>query len=135
MTDDLMVEAIRSVTLNQPEKVGVQDAAAPQAVASPGAVERFEAVMEVDKASETGVVNGIPFAEQVASLWRSTQASNQEYVHRIKALSELNASQGFTSADLLRLQYDVASLSFQQEVVAKVADKSSNAVQTLIKNQ
>jgi type III secretion system YscI/HrpB-like protein len=29
----------------------------------------------------------------------------------------------------------VANLSFQQEVVAKVADKASQAVQTLIKNQ
>ena len=136
MTDDLMVEAIRSIKLNQPENVAnVQGTAAPQAVASPDAVARFEAAMEVDKTNGTGVVNGVPFAEQVASLWRSTQASNQEYIHRIKALSELNGSTGFTSADLLSLQYQVASLSFQQEVVAKVADKSSNAVQTLIKNQ
>ena len=135
MTDALMVEAIRSVKMNQAEKVGVQEAAAPQAVASPGAVERFEAAMGVEKTNETPLVSGVPFAEQLSSLWRSTQASNQAHLHRIKALSELNGSTGFTSADLLELQYEVAALSFQQEVVAKVADKSSNAVQTLIKNQ
>ena len=136
MTDPMIVEAIRSIKLNQAENVaGVQETAAPQAVASPEAVAHFEAAMGVDKTNETPFANGIPFAEQVSSLWRSTQASNQDHIHRIKALSELNGSTGFSSVDLLELQYEVASLSFQQEVVAKVADKSSNAVQTLIKNQ
>ena len=136
MTDPMIVEAIRSIKLNQAENAaGVQGATAPQAVASPDAVARFEAAMGVEKTNGTSLVNGVPFAEQVTSLWRSTQASNQDHIHRIKALSELNGSIGFSSADLLELQYEVASLSFQQEVVTKVADKSSNAVQTLIKNQ
>ena len=38
-------------------------------------------------------------------------------------------------AEMSELQYEVANLSFQQEVVAKVADKASNAIQTLVKNQ
>jgi type III secretion system YscI/HrpB-like protein len=42
---------------------------------------------------------------------------------------------GPSSAELVELQYEVMNLSFQQEVVAKVADKTSNAVQTLVKNQ
>ena len=36
---------------------------------------------------------------------------------------------------MLELQYEVMNLSFQQDVVTKIADKASNAVQTLIKNQ
>ena len=39
------------------------------------------------------------------------------------------------AVELTELQYEVHNLAFQQEVVAKVADKSSNAIQTLIKNQ
>ena len=42
---------------------------------------------------------------------------------------------GPASGELLELQYEVMNLSFQQEVVTKVADKSSSAIQTLIKNQ
>ena len=38
-------------------------------------------------------------------------------------------------ANLQQLQYEVMNLSFQQEGVTKVADKSSNAIQTLVKNQ
>ena len=37
--------------------------------------------------------------------------------------------------DMLELQYEVINLSFQQQVVTKVAEKSSTAVQTLVKNQ
>ena len=42
---------------------------------------------------------------------------------------------GPSAGDLVELQYEVMNLSFQQEVVTKVADKSSNAIQTLVKNQ
>jgi len=135
MKEAMMVEAIRSIKLNQAQNAGGLQAAAPQAVPSPDAVARFEAVMKAEKPSEAGKANGIPFAEQVSETWRSAQNTNQELIHRIRALSELNGKEGFASGALLELQYEVASLAFQQEVVAKVADKSSNAVQTLIKNQ
>ncbi len=136
MTDAMIVEAIRSIKLNQAENApGVQGAAAPQAVASPDAVARFEAAMGVQKTSEVGKVDGIPFAEQISEAWRVAQTTHQELLHRTITLNELSTKEGFSSAELLELQYEVASLSFQQEVVAKVADKSSNAVQTLIKNQ
>ena len=42
---------------------------------------------------------------------------------------------GPSSRELVELQYEVMNLSFQQEVVTKVADKASTAIQTLIKNQ
>jgi type III secretion system YscI/HrpB-like protein len=42
---------------------------------------------------------------------------------------------GPSSGNLVELQYEVMNLSFQQEVVTKVADKSANAIQTLVKNQ
>ena len=57
------------------------------------------------------------------------------FPHRIRALSQLERMHGPSSAELVELQYEVMNLSFQQEVVAKVADKTSNAIQTLVKNQ
>jgi hypothetical protein len=61
--------------------------------------------------------------------------NHQGIVHRIKALTELSGRHSLSAVELTELQYEVHNLAFQQEVVAKVADKSSNAIQTLIKNQ
>ena len=77
----------------------------------------------------------IPFASEASAAWRSAHANNQGILHRIRALSELGRLHGPSAGELVELQYEVMNLAFQQEVVAKVADKSSNAVQTLVKNQ
>ena len=99
---------------------------------SASAVSKFQAAMAVDAPQG---VSEIPFASQVSAVWRSAQANNQGMLHRIRALTELRAQHSLSAADLVELQYEVMNLSFQQDVVTKIADKSSNAVQTLIKNQ
>ena len=111
MTESVIVEAIRSVaTTHSPSQLGAVSATggpqASAAVADPDAVARFQAAMGV---------GGI--------------------LHRIRALSQLERMHGPSARDLVELQYEVANLAFQQEVVTKVADKSSNAIQTLVKNQ
>ena len=77
----------------------------------------------------------VPFADEMSSVWRSAQTNNQGFLHRIRTLSELTHRGGVATGELLELQYEVMNLSFQQEIVTKVADKSSNAIQTLVKNQ
>ena len=59
----------------------------------------------------------------------------QGILHRIRALCDLKETHSPSAGNLIELQYEVMNLAFQQEVVTKVADKSSNAIQTLIKNQ
>ena len=137
MTDEMIVEAIRSVKMNEPRNVdAAAGVGAPAPVANPDAVARFQAAMGTSPVEETTKPNMVPFMDQVAATWRSAQADHQTMLHRIRTLSEMGTVDGGTSAaHLARLQYEIANLSFQQEVVAKVADKSSNAVQTLIKNQ
>jgi type III secretion system YscI/HrpB-like protein len=109
---------------------GAVGASAP--VADPSAVNRFEAAMGVQGTTE---VDPVPFASEVSAAWRSAQVNNQGILHRIRALSQLERMHGPASGELVELQYEVMNLSFQQEVVAKVADKASNAIQTLVKNQ
>ena len=99
---------------------------APSQAADPAAVARFNAAMDVTP---------VPFASEASAAWRSAQANNQGILHRIRALSELNKMHGPSAGDMVELQYEVMNLSFQQEIVTKVADKSSNAIQTLVKNQ
>ena len=126
MTESMTVEAIRAAGANglQPSQVyGPQSVAA---TADPSAVDRFQAAMAVDP---------IPFASQVSASWRAAHANNQGLLHRIRALTEMKAGGNVAAAELVELQYEVMNLSFQQEVVTKVADKSSNTIQTLVKNQ
>ena len=131
MTEHMIVEAVRSAGGYSPAEALAQPAAV-QSVPDPDAVSRFEAAMAappVQAASE------IPFADKAAAAWRMAEADNQGMLHRIHALTRLSAEHSLSAPELLELQYEVANLAFQQEVVAKVADKSSSAVQTLIKNQ
>ena len=107
MTEAMAIEAVRAAT-------GPQTAQGPQAASA---------------------ADPIPFASEAAAAWRSAQVNNQGILHRVKALSELGAGGNPAAAQFVELQYEVMNLSFQQEIVTKVADKSSNAIQTLIKNQ
>lgn len=140
MTESMIVEAIRAAggvtsSSSAAEMAGVQATAS---VADPSAVARFESAMAVGDPSAVSAVQSadpIPFASEATAAWRSAQANNQGLLHRIRALSELGSMNGPSAGDMLELQYEVVNLSFQQEVVTKVADKSSNAIQTLIKNQ
>ena len=131
--ETLAIEAIRATQSSTAAQTTAKTAAAsPSAPPSASAVAKFEAAMA---ANAPQAVSEVPFASQVSAAWRSAQANNQDMIHRIKALSELRGGHAPSSADLVELQYEVMNLSFQQEVVTKVADKASNAVQTLIKNQ
>ena len=131
--ETLAIEAIRASQSATAAQTGAAAAAAgPSAAPSASSVSRFEAAMA---ASAPQGVSEIPFASQVSAVWRSAQANNQGILHRIRALTELNKMHGPSAGDLVELQYEVMNLSFQQDVVTKIADKASNAVQTLIKNQ
>jgi len=132
MTESMIVEAVRAA--GGPQHAAVDAMGGPQptaAVADPAAVERFQAAMGVGGPT----VDPIPLASEVSAVWRSAQVNNQGILHRIRALSQLERMHGPAAGELVELQYEVMNLSFQQEVVTKVADKSSNAIQTLIKNQ
>ena len=133
MTEQMIVEAVRAAGAG-----GAADpmsAGAAQAVADPAAVARFEAAMAASAPQQVAAADPIPFASQASAVWRSAQVNNQGILHRIRALSDLKETHSPSMANLVELQYEVMNLAFQQEVVTKVADKSSNAIQTLIKNQ
>jgi type III secretion system YscI/HrpB-like protein len=129
MTEPMIVEAIRAAGTNAAmpaTAMQVDSAMAATAVADPNAVSRFDAVMNATP---------VPFASEVSSSFSMAEANNQGILHRINALCELKSQGDVAAAELLELQYEVMNLSFQQEVVTKVADKASSAIQTLIKNQ
>jgi type III secretion system YscI/HrpB-like protein len=128
----MIVEAVRAAGGAQSTTAIDSQTLQVEATADPAAVERFQSAMGVQDATD---VDAVPFASEVSAAWRSAQVNNQGILHRIRALSQLGRMHGPASGELVELQYEVMNLSFQQEVVTKVADKSSNAIQTLVKNQ
>ena len=134
MTEAMIVEAIRAAqpSAAQADSLATRGSSSVTAVADPSAVSRFQAAMGVDGTQEA---DPIPFASEATAAWRSAQVNNQGILHRIHALSQMSATYSLSGPEMIELQYEVANLAFQQEVVTKVADKSSNAIQTLIKNQ
>ena len=138
MTETMIVEAVRAAGGVASPQSAADAAAAASAVADPSAVARFEAAMgasAVGGVSSVQAADPVPFANELAASWRSAQANNQGILHRIRALTELRAQHSPSAPEMVELQFEVANLAFQQEVVTKVADKSSNAIQTLVKNQ
>jgi type III secretion system YscI/HrpB-like protein len=129
----MALEAVRGVSAANPAmQPGVGAAEMAQPVADPSAVARFQAAMGTEGPS---AASAIPFASEASAAWRSAQVNRQGLLHRIRALAEMQGAHSLSMAEMVELQYDVANLAFQQEVVTKVADKSSTAIQTLIKNQ
>ena len=133
MTDSMIVEAVRAAGGTQSTMADMTSQVA--AVADPQAVARFDAAMSTGSVHGVRGADPIPFASEMAVSWRSAIENNQGILHRIRALTDLRNTHSPASLELMELQYEVMNLSFQQEVVTKVADKSSNAIQTLIKNQ
>ena len=131
MTESMIVEAVSNVS-GQMNASGMGAAGATSSVPDPSAVQRFQSAMAT---GDPQAADPIPFASEATAAWRSTQENHQGIIHRIRALSQLGRMHGPSAGDLVELQYEVMNLAFQQEVVTKVADKSSNAIQTLVKNQ
>lgn len=124
MTETAIIEAVRGAGSG----LAAQSVTGMAKSADPDAVARFQ------EALQPGQVTDIPFASQVSSTWRTMQDNQQGILHRIKALTELRQEHGPSMMELSLLQYEVANLSFQQEVVTNIAKKSSDAVSTLVKN-
>lgn len=133
MTEQMIVEAVRAAGAGVTPDT--YSAGAVSSVADPSAVSRFEAAMATGAPQSVAAADPIPFASQATAAWRNAQANNKGILHRIRALSDLKETHSPSVGNLIELQYEVMNLAFQQEVVTKVADKTSTAIQTLVKNQ
>ena len=129
MTEIAIAEAVRAAGTNAVEATkAIEVAAAGRTAPDDAAVQAFEQAMAPDGASP------VPFATQVSEVWHGAQGAYQEHLHRMTALSDMSRLGQVSVAQLSELQYEVASLSFQQEIVTNIAKKASDAVSTLVKN-
>ena len=128
MLEAAAIEAVRAA--QAPQSVAyLNEQLATNKVADADAVNAFQSAMGV------GGSDPVPFAQQIGDSWRVAQDMNQGIMYRIHALSQAKQLGNTPSVlQMTELQYEVANLSFQQEVVTSIAKKASNAVETLVKN-
>ncbi|GEM_PF-6400657 len=116
----------------------------PAPVADSSAVAKFQAAMAanaVAPASEIPAAEGVstvkePFMGTMGDAFKTAEMQNRQMYRNMESLiAAAGTNGGMTPADVMALQYQVQNLTFQQEVVTKVVDKVSNAIQTLVKNQ
>jgi len=138
MTETMAIEAVRAANAANGTAGAANGMQSAAAVADPAAVERFQAAMGAEGVQGAYAVRDadpVPFLSDVSASWRSAHEDNQDMLHRIRALARMGTTYSGSAPELIELQYEIMNLTFQQEIVGKVADKSSNAIQTLVKNQ
>lgn len=126
MVEVASIEAVRAV--QAPQSVAYLNEMAATKVANPEDVAAFERAMAPQG------TDPVPFASQLAAVWRDAQDVRQEKLHRIESLITSNATDGRSMDKMMRLQYELVNFHFQQEVVSDIAKKASTAIETLIKN-
>ena len=136
---DFIVEAIQAAM-----KASATQAAETVQVANPpdaAAVEKFNEIMATaDIRPENQIVQEptptrVPFADRVGEAFHAAEARQFETYGKLRELVDVSKTRTLSLTELMELQYQVANLSIQQELVAKVIDRGSQAIQTLFKNQ
>lgn len=109
-----------------------------------GEVERFEAAMRGDGVSgqymEVVVQQPVSATDSVAGAMLDAvhdfRQNQMEHVGKIAEMTSAGPEKGpMEMRDLFSLQMELMQLSFQQDLAAKVADKMSQGIQTLFRNQ
>lgn len=85
------------------------------------------------KAGAAGLSGGL--GEAVLQGIENVSRSQAVQIERINGMVAGAGEEPLSPADLMRLQYEVMMLAFEQELAARVVDKVDQGVQTLFKTQ
>ena len=145
MSEEMAVQAVRAAFGAQAAaQAGEVTAAAPEATA--GQVAAFEEAMRaagLETVPAAATVTGtaaaegrmaVPFLDRVSEAFVSSQDTAQGITARLESLSRGAGDGMMSAAELMELQYQTAYLKFHLDLVSKVVDRGSQAVQTLVKN-
>lgn len=145
MSEEMAVQAVRAafgaqaaaqageVTASAPEATAGQVAAFEEAMRTAG----LETVPAAATVTETAAEEGrmaVPFLDRVSEAFVSSQDTAQGITARLESLSRGAGDGMMSAAELMELQYQTAYLKFHLDLVSKVVDRGSQAVQTLVKN-
>ena len=141
---------VNKITEHVAEKTAQQGAASPaEQVVDAADQARFEAALDntagadaikVDAANPDFVVDGAQAAQRtmgdaVLEGMQKMKTSYDQHVDKIEQTLIDTDGQELTVQETMRLQMEVMQMGLQQDLTTKVADKTSQGVQTLFKNQ
>ena len=137
--NNFIVEAIHAAMSSQAaQAVNAVQIAQPPDVA---AVEKFNQIMATAEIRpENQIVTPpeptrVPFADRIGEAFRAAETRQFETYEKLNTLVERGKTTTLSVAELMEIQYQTVNLSIQQELVTKVIDRGSQAIQTLFKNQ
>ena len=145
MSEEMAVQAVRAafgaqaaaqageVTASAPEATAGQVAAFEEAMRAAGLETVPAAATVTETAAEAGRM-AVPFLDRVSEAFVSSQDTAQGITARLESLSRGAGDGMMSAAELMELQYQTAYLKFHLDLVSKVVDRGSQAVQTLVKN-
>lgn len=130
-------EAAQQETATQPAAPDAGDVArfenAMNAQPDGTAVSGQEAVTEVKQAPETDQPKGL--GDAILEGMEKVKETRDGQVEKIEKIIDKADGETMTMQDALKLQYELMQLNLQQDVTTKAADKSTQGVQSLLKNQ
>jgi type III secretion system YscI/HrpB-like protein len=97
------------------------------------AVSGADAPPEVTRASKVEEPQSL--GDAILQGMEKAKEGHTDQVDRINALLDKSGDAPMTVQDAMKLQFELMQLNLQQEVTTKTADKTSQGVQTLFKNQ
>jgi type III secretion system YscI/HrpB-like protein len=92
-----------------------------------------ETAHEVSGTPKVGEPTGL--GDAILNGMERAKANHAGKVNTINRLLEKSGAEPMSVQDAMRLQFELMQLNIQQEITTKTADKSSQGVQTLFKNQ
>jgi type III secretion system YscI/HrpB-like protein len=146
MADPIAGNAIQKVT----EQAAASEAMPTEKVADASDVSRFEEAMQSAQADATETVNASQSSQPVDgppqvddpslgdAILDGIERMKLERDQSVERINDRLASadgQPLSIEDTMKLQFELMQLNIQQDLTTKVADKSSQGVQQLFKNQ
>lgn len=95
-------------------------------------VQNVEPASNTNYAQNTHVTPGEAILSGLKKLSNSHNSSKKNIAQQLEKISK---NDGLNSADMIKLQQQASEYAILQELTAKVADKTSQGIQTLFRNQ
>ena len=136
----IAIQPIAATTVNP---AGATPAAAPARTPNPAEIARFESRMDAQALENPQTANQTPpeihtpdtLGDVILQGMENLNDSRDVRIQRVTDLVNGMGEKPITIADGMRLQLELMQLNLHHEVTTKTADKTSQGVQTLFRNQ
>lgn len=126
----IVATGIEANVVTSPSEVNPSDAAQFRDLLADQAIDD---VMPADAVKASG--DDMSLGDAILRSMEGLQNSHENQVGKVNELVSMEGDAQFNFQTGMKLQFEIMQLNLQQDVTTKVADKSSQSVQTLFKNQ